>query len=424
VNVRVPPASHGGVPVREEPLVFGAPLIGQEEIDEIVDTLRSGWIGFGPKCQRFESEFADYINRPHAVSLSSCTAALQLALVISAVEPGDEVVTTPLTFAATANVIELVGARPVFVDVEPDTQNIDAAALKDALTPRTRAVIPVHMYGRLCRMEPILDLAEERDLSVIEDSAHAVESHRYRAAGARTARFAAFSFYATKNLTTGEGGMLACARPDDADRARSLRLHGLSRDAWQRYSAAGWVPYEVLEPGYKYNMTDLQASLGIHQLARLDAAFAVRERHWAAYDAAFAGLDEVETPAPADDGHRHSRHLYTLILRPELLDAPRATIMSALRAEGVGTGVHFHPLHLHPHYAQKYGYRRGMFPNAEAVGDNTISLPLSARLSDGDVADVITAVQKVIAAHRPVRVAAPDATRRAGTRRTENRNGE
>jgi dTDP-4-amino-4,6-dideoxygalactose transaminase len=399
-------ALHGGDPVRDDPLIFGAPLIGEEEINEVVATLRSGWIGFGPKCQQFESAFASYINRPHAVSLSSCTASLQLALTISEVAAGDEVLTTPLTFAATINMIEMVGAKPVLVDVERATQNIDVDLLKCAVTGRTRAVIPVHMYGRPCRMEALLDMAEEHDISVIEDSAHAVESHRDVPAGARTGRFAAFSFYATKNLTTGEGGMLACARPDDAERARRLRLHGLAADAWKRYSASGWRSHEVIEPGYKYNMTDLQASLGLHQLARLDWSHSVRERHWAAYDNAFSGLEEVEIPAPPDDGHRHSRHLYTLILRPERLTAPRSAIIDALRAEGVGTGVHFYPVHLHQYYAEKYGYRRGMFPNAELVGDNTISLPMSARLSDGDVADVIHAVRKVLMAYRSVQVPA------------------
>jgi dTDP-4-amino-4,6-dideoxygalactose transaminase len=395
---------NGGAPVREDFLVFGAPLIGEEEIDEVVATLRSGWIGFGPKCQRFETEFARYVRRDHAVSLSSCTAGLQLALVLSDVGVGDEVITTPLTFAATVNVIELAGATPVFVDVERDTQNIDAGLIDDAITDRTRAVIPVHLYGRPCDMNQIAQTARRNDLTVIEDAAHAVESQRGAGLGPGVSRFATFSFYATKNITTGEGGMLACSDAEDADRARRLRLHGLTRNAWQRYTAAGWSPYSIVEPGFKANMTDLQASMGLHQLARIEQSLTVRERHWRAYDDAFAGMEEIEIPAPAREGGRHARHLYTLLLRPDMLTASRETVLSALQAEGVGTGVHFYPVHLHPYYAEKYGFRQGMFPNAEYVGDNTISLPLSARLSDADVADVIHAVKKVVSEFRKVRV--------------------
>jgi dTDP-4-amino-4,6-dideoxygalactose transaminase len=338
------------------------------------------------------------------VSVSSCTAALQLSLALSEVGVGDEVITTPLTFAATVNVIETAGATPVFVDVDRRTQNIDAGRVDQAVTGRTRAVIPVHMYGRPCDMDQIARTARRHGLTVIEDAAHAIESQHGEGLGSAVSRFATFSFYATKNVTTGEGGMLACALAEDADRARRLRLHGLTRNAWQRYTAAGWSPYSIIEPGYKANMTDLQASMGLHQLARIEKSLAVREQHWRTYDDAFAGMEEIETPAPPQDTRRHARHLYTLLLRPDLLTASRETILSALQAEGVGTGVHFYPVHLHPYYAEKYGFRYGMFPNAEYVGDNTISLPLSARLSEADVADVIRAVKKVISEFRKVRV--------------------
>lgn len=399
-------ALEGGAPVRETMLVFGAPLIGQEEIDEVVATLRSGWVGFGPKCLRFEREFAAYTHSEHAVSMSSCTAALQVALAISGVGRGDDVVTTPLTFAATANVIELAEARPVFVDVERETQNIDARLVEQVMTDRVRAVIPVHLYGRPCDMDAIHRIADRHDVTVVEDAAHAIESQHATSPGARWSRFSAFSFYATKNLTTGEGGMLTCPDPEDAERAGRLRLHGLTNDAWQRYASAGWTPHYVIEPGFKFNMTDVQASFGLHQLARLEQSLAVRERHWAAYDRAFSALDEVEIPAAPEPGRRHSRHLYTLLLHPERLRASRETVMDALRAEGVGTGVHFIPLHLHPYYAEKYGFQRGMFPNAEFVGDNTISLPMSAALSDADVEDIIASVRKVVIAYRTVRTAA------------------
>lgn len=401
-------ALHGGTPTRDSMLVFGAPLIGQQEIDEVVATLRSGWIGFGPKCQRFEQQFAAYAHGAHAVSMSSCTTALQVALAVSGIGAGDDVLTTPLTFAATANVVELAGARPVFVDVEPGTGNIDTRLAAQAMTDRVRAIVPVHLYGRLCDMAEVHRIADAYGATVVEDAAHAIESQHTTAPDARRSRFSAFSFYATKNLTTGEGGMLLCRDAADADHARRLRLHGLTQDAWQRYSAAGWRPYSVLEPGFKANMTDLQASLGLHQLARLEEALAVRERHWAAYDRAFADLDEVELPPPADPRHRHSRHLYTVVLRPDRLRESRETVISALRAEGVGTGVHFVPLHLHPYYAEKYGFRRGMFPHAEHIGDNTISLPMSAALSDADVADVVDAVRKVVRSYRALRVSVPD----------------
>jgi dTDP-4-amino-4,6-dideoxygalactose transaminase len=400
-------AFHGGAPTRDRMLVFGAPLIGPEEIDEVVATLKSGWIGFGPKCQLFEERFATYTNSTHAVSTSSCTASLQIALRMCGIGPGDDVITTPMTFAATANVIELAGARPVLVDIERHTQNIDPRLVAHAVTDRVRACIPVHMCGRPCDMAAIRLISTARGIEVIEDAAHAIESQHTPYPGGSESRFKAFSFYATKNLTTGEGGMLTCRDEADADRARTLRLHGLTRHAWQRFSEAGWTPYDVLEPGYKYNMTDLQASLGLHQLARLEQSLEVRERHWAAYDRAFSSLDEVETPAPAEPGRRHSRHLYTLILRPDRLRRTRGAIISALRAEGVGTGVHFVPIHLHPYYAEKYGFVRGMFPNAEYIGDNTVSLPMSAALSDADVDDVVRAVHKVIASSRTVRVNIP-----------------
>jgi dTDP-4-amino-4,6-dideoxygalactose transaminase len=393
---QVLPAMAGGAPVREEFLVFGAPLIGEAEIAEVVDTLRSGWIGFGPKCLRLEREFAGYVGAAQAVSLGSCTAGLHLALVVAGVGPGDEVITTPLTFAATANVIEHVGARPVFVDVEEASQNISPSAIEAAITPRTKAIIPVHMAGRPCDMDAIGALAERHGLTVIEDAAHAVEGAWNGRKIGSISRFTVFSFYATKNLTTAEGGMLTTADAAGAERIRTLRLHGISKDAWKRYSAAGFTPYETIEPGYKYNLTDLQASLGLHQLARIEENLGVRERLWRFYDAAFADLEAVETPAPCAPEERHARHLYTLLLRPQRLRIDRQRFIEALQAENIGAGIHFVPVHLHAYYREKYGYRPGDFPQAEQVGARTVSLPLSAKLTERDAQDVADAVRKVV----------------------------
>jgi dTDP-4-amino-4,6-dideoxygalactose transaminase len=389
-------ACEGGRPVRPEFLVFGRPLIGEEEIAEMVDTLRSGWIGFGPKCQRFEREFADYAGAQFALSVNSATAALHLALLAAEIGPGDEVITTPLTFVATANVIVHVGATPVFVDVDPRTQNIDPERIASAVTRRTRGVIPVHMAGWPCDMDAIGAIAERHGLTVIEDAAHAAESwHRGRKIGSMS-HFTAFSFYATKNLTTGEGGMLTTNDASVVDRLRALRLHGLDKDAWKRYTPGGFVPYEALEPGYKYNMTDMQASLGLHQLARLERALEVRERLWAVYDRAFADVPGIAIRRPPrTEGTRHARHLYTIELDLGALDCDRTRFMEALAAENVGSGIHFVPVHLHRYYRETYGTERGDFPHAERIGARTLSLPLSAAMDEADAQDVIRAVTKV-----------------------------
>jgi dTDP-4-amino-4,6-dideoxygalactose transaminase len=389
-------ASEGGRPVRPDFLVFGRPLIGEEEIAEMVDTLRSGWIGFGPKCLRFEEAFARYAHAEAAISVNSATAALHLALLAADVGPGDEVITTPLTFVATANVITHVGARPVFVDVDPRTQNIDPERIAGAVTRDTRAIIPVHMTGWPCEMDAIQGVAEREGLTVIEDAAHAAETiYRGRKVGS-ISRFTAFSFYATKNMTTGEGGMLTTGDLEAANRVRALRLHGLDKDAWKRYSPGEFLPYQALEPGFKYNMTDMQASLGLHQLERLEKCLEVRERVWATYDAAFAEVPGVTVRAYPDvPGNRHGRHLYTLELDPDGLECDRARFMQALAAENIGSGIHFVPVHLHQHYRQAYGTARGDFPHAERIGDRTLSLPLAAGMSEADAQDVVTAVGKI-----------------------------
>lgn len=401
-------ASEGGRPVRREFLVFGRPQIGEEEIREVVDTLRSGWIGFGPKSLRFEDEFAGYVRAEHVLSVNSATAALHLALLAAEVGEGDEVVTTPLTFCATANVIAHVGAKPVFVEVDEATQNIDPERIARAITPRTKAIMVVHMAGWPCDMDAISAIAEHHGIPVIEDAAHATETwYQARKVGS-ISRFTAFSFYATKNMTTGEGGALAINDDKSWDRLRALRLHGLDKDAWKRYSPGAYMPYEVLEPGFKYNMTDLQASLGLHQLARLEENLVVRKRIWMAYDEAFAGMDGLRTPQPQDTAQtRHARHLYTLRLVPERLDCDRNQFVSELAAENIGSGVHFVPVHLHRWYRDRFGHGRGDFPIAEAIGDTTVSLPLSPAMSMADAEDTIAAVLKLVEHHRTVPVYSP-----------------
>ena len=395
------PALLGGKPVRprERYLVFGAPALGEEEIAEVVATLRSGWIGTGPRVTRFEAEFARYVGAPHAVALSSCTAALHLALLAAAVGPGDEVITTPLTFCATVNAILHAGATPVLADCDPATGNLDPARAAERIGPRTRALLPVHLAGRPCDAAALGSLAARHGLLVIGDCAHAIETED--APGrhvARSADLACFSFYATKNLTTAEGGMLVTADPALAARAKTLGLHGMSHDAWKRYSDEGYVHYEVTEAGFKYNMTDLAAALGLHQLARIEANLARREAIWRRYDEAFAELP-LELPAPPAPGTRHARHLYQLRVETGRLLLSRDRFLAALHAEGIGAGVHYRAVSEHAFYRERLGVAAGEFRHAEDVGRRTFSIPLSAALSDVDVADVIEAVRRIALAH-------------------------
>lgn len=388
-------AAEGGRPVRETFLVFGAPQILEEEICEVVDTLRSGWIGTGPKVKKFERMFAEYIGAKHAVALSSCTAGLELALEVVGVGPGDEVITTPLTFSATANVIVHRGAKPIFADVELPSMNIDPNEIERRITPRTKAIIPVHFAGRPCRMDEIMDIARRHGLFVIEDAAHAIEAwYKGRKIGT-IGDITCFSFYATKNLTTAEGGMITTEDEGWAEEIRIKSLHGISKDAWRRYTEEGFQPYDTLYAGYKFNMTDIQASLGIHQLKRIEENLRIRERIWRRYNEAFADLPEIITPAE-EEGIRHARHLYTILLDLDRLKVDRNRFIELLKAENIGAGVHYIALHLHSFYRKSFGYKRGDFPNAEYVSDRTVSLPLSPRMTDQDVEDVIRAVRKVV----------------------------
>lgn len=402
------PALEGGSPVRNELLTFGRPLLTEEDEREVLECIRSGWLGYGPRSQTFEREFAEFLAAPHAVGLHSCTAALHLALVIGCVSAGDEVITTPITFPSTANVIVHCGARPVFVDVEPDTFNIDPAAVERAVTPHTRAIIAVHMAGRSCDMRALRQIADRHGLLLIEDAAHAIETLYEGKAPGASSDFAAFSFYVTKNLCTVEGGMLVTRDGEAADRARLLRMHGITREAWSRYTSSGFVPYETEEPGYNCAITDYQSALGLRQLARIDERWERRRQIVAAYDAAFAGIPSLQLPARSAAPSRDAYHLAQVLVDEQRLGMTRDAFAAALQAEGIGIGVHFTPLHLHAYYRRLLGMRAGSLPVAESIGRRTLSLPLSAAMTDADVHDVVRAVTKVTGwyAHRPVRRAA------------------
>lgn len=382
-------------PIRDTFLVFGSPIIEEPEIKEVLDCLRSGWISTGPRVGKFEDMFRAYIGAKHARALSSCTAGLHLSMLVSGIRPGDEVITSPMTFAATANVITHVNAIPVFADVDRRTMNIDPQEVRKKLTKKTRALIPVHLAGRPCDMDPLLEIARERNLIVIEDAAHAIEAaYRGRKIGA-IGNLACFSFYATKNIVTGEGGMVTTDNDEWASQIEMYGLHGLNKGAWRRYSDEGFKHYEVVYPGYKYNMTDMQAALGIHQMPRIEAYLKRRVEIWKRYDDAFRGLPVI-TPAPPQPDTKHARHLYTLLIDIDAIGKSRDEIQQALHRENIGTGIHYTSLHLHKYYREKYGYKRGDFPNAEYISDRTISLPLSAKLTDADVSDVIAAVRKAL----------------------------
>jgi dTDP-4-amino-4,6-dideoxygalactose transaminase len=375
--------------MRREYLPFAPPDVGEDEIQEVVDSLRSGWITTGPKVKRFEDEFARRLDAPRALALSSCTAALHLALFVHDIGPGDEVITTPMTFCSTVSVIEHVGAHPVLVDVEPDTLNIDPALVAAAVTEKTKAILPVHYGGHPCNMDALQAVADRHGLVIIEDAAHALPArYKGRSIGSG-ANLVAFSFYATKNLTTAEGGMLT-GDPDLLARATVASLHGMNRDAWQRYDKGGAWYYEVVLPGFKYNMTDLQAGMGLAQLRRLDRMQARRREVAAAYGAALADL-----PLQLPTEHRDVESAWHLFPVRLLASAPRDRdgFIAELSAANIGTSVHFIPIHFHPYYREKYGAQEGRYPVAEDAYGRIVTLPLYSRLTERDVEDVIQAVR-------------------------------
>jgi dTDP-4-amino-4,6-dideoxygalactose transaminase len=384
-------------------IVFGAPALEEDEIREVEATLRSGWIGTGPRVARFERDFARYkgVGDKQVAAVASCTAALHVSMIAAGLEPGDEVITTPLTFCASVNAIIHAGLRPVLADIDPHTQNIDPAAIAAAIGPRTRAILPVHMAGRPCDMDAIMALAERHRLVVIEDCAHAIESTIGGRQVGTFGDFGCFSFYATKNVATGEGGMVLGRDAEATGRVKVLALHGMSRDAWKRFSDEGYKHYQVVDIGFKYNMMDLQAALGIHQLARVQRNWLRRHELWQRYLEAFADLP-VTLPAPFAPGTRHALHLFTLGVDTARAGLSRDEFLQRMTRCGIGVGVHYLSVPEHPAYQQRFGWSPDAFPAARDVGRSTVSLPLSPKLSDDDVAYIIDQVRATLRARRAV----------------------
>jgi dTDP-4-amino-4,6-dideoxygalactose transaminase len=376
-------------------LTFGAPTIEEDEIREVEATLRSGWIGTGPRVARFEEAFRSYLGVPHTVATNSGSSALHLSLLVAGVGPGDEVLTTAHTFCATVNAIIHTGAKPVLVDVDRATQNIDPEQIAGAITDRTRVILPVHFAGRPCDMDAILGIARKHGAYIINDAAHAIEAEWKGAKIGRTGDASCFSFYVTKNITTIEGGMISTPHEKWAQTAKIYALHGLTADAWKRFSDDGFKHYEVTVPGFKYNMTDVEAAIGLHQLARIERWAARRREIWDRYNEAFADLP-VFVPEPEQEGTVHARHLYTVLIDTDTFGMTRDRVQNELHKRMIGTGVHYTALHQHRFYQRTLGVREGQFPNTEFIAERTLSLPFSATLSDRDVGDVIEAVRDVV----------------------------
>lgn len=393
-------AIDGGAPLRSTFLPYHQPWLGAEEEASVIEAMRSGWITTGPKTKLFEQQLAAYVGATHCVAMNSCTAALHVALEAVGVGPGDEVITSPITFASTANVIVHRGATPVLADVEADTINIDASRIEAAITPKTKAIIPVHLFGQACDMDAINAIAKRHGLAVIEDAAHAIGAEYKGQRIGGSGNLTAFSFYATKNITSGgEGGALTTNDPALAEHVAIMSLHGISKDAWKRYSASGYTHWDIIYPGYKYNMFDLQAAVALPQLAKIETFWARRLELKARLNSALRAIPEIALPAERPD-LKHAHHLYPIIVRTEDLTMDRDGIMNAIQAENIGIGIHFRAVHLHPYYMEQWGFRRGMYPNAEYYSDRTISLPLYPKMTDADADDVIRVVQKVIGAYR------------------------
>ncbi|MEO0011722.1 MAG: hypothetical protein RLZZ535_111 [Cyanobacteriota bacterium] len=387
----------GKSPIRspENFLVFGSPAIEMSEIQEVVSSMTSGWLGTGPKVARFEQDFQNYKKADYAVAVNSCTAAIHLSILAAGIKPGDEIITTPLTFCATVNAILHAGGTPVLADVDPLTMNIDSQQVAAKITKRTKMVLPVHFAGRPCDMDALCSLVKDHNLKMIEDCAHAIETE-YKGRKAGTfGDFGSFSFYVTKNVTTGEGGMILTREKSAAARIKTLALHGMSKDAWKRFGDDGYKHYYVEECGYKYNMMDLQAAIGIHQLARVEEYWHRREAIWQRYIEAFSDLP-LGLPATPAENTKHGYHLFTILVDEAKTGISRDNFLNAMTAENIGLGVHYLSIPEHPYYQKTFGWKPEDYPNAMRIGRQTVSLPLSPKLTDQDVEDVILAVTQVI----------------------------
>lgn len=380
---------------RDDFLIFGSPLIEQAEIDEVLAVLQSGWLGTGPRVAAFEKDFAFYKGVQHVAAVSSCTAALHLSMLAAGVQPGDEIITTPFTFCATINAIIHAGATAVLADIDPRTMNIDPAQAEDKITPKTRGILPVHFAGRSCDMVSLCSIAEKHGLKVIEDCAHAIETEYKGEKAGTIGDFGCFSFYVTKNIMTGEGGMVIARSEEDIARIKILALHGMSKDAWKRFSDEGYKHYYVVDCGFKYNMMDLQAAIGLHQLKRIERYWGRRQVIWQRYNEAFSDLP-ITLPSDPEPDTRHAYHLYTILVDEEKTGLSRNAFLNAMTALNVGIGVHYLSIPEHPYYQRLYGSRPEDYPNAMRIGRQTVSLPLSAKLTDEDVEYVISAVREIV----------------------------
>ncbi len=380
---------------RKKFLVFGAPDIQEAEVQEVLDSLRSGWLGTGPKVARFEDDFREYKGARHAVAVNSGTASLHLSMIAAGLKPGDEVITTALTFCATVNAIIHTGATPVLADIESATMNIDPTQVEKKITQRTKAIVPVHFAGRPCDMDAISEIARSRNVKIIEDCAHAIEAEYKGKPTGTFGDFGCFSFYATKNLTTGEGGMVLAKREEDAARIKTLALHGMSKDAWRRFGDEGHKHYHVVECGYKYNMMDIQAAIGIHQLERVERNWERRREIWQQYNEAFADVP-VTLPSDPEPDSRHAYHLYTVLIDEERAGISRDAFLDAMTSNNIGVGVHYLGIPEHPYYQETFDWRPEDYPCAIQIGRQTVSLPLSAALDDVAVNAVTTSVSAIL----------------------------
>ncbi len=380
---------------KENFLVFGSPDIGQPEIDEVVASMKAGWLGTGPKVARFEADMMAYKGISNAIALNSCTAALHLAMIAVGIEPGDEVITTPLTFCATVNAIIHAGGVPVLADVDPFTMNISIKEVEAKITSKTRAIVPVHFGGRSCEMFLLREIVKKYRLKMVEDCAHAIETEYHGQKAGSFGDLSAFSFYVTKNVVTGEGGMILTDNEEYACRLKVLALHGMSCDAWRRFSDEGYRHYLVTEAGYKYNMMDIQAAIGIHQLARVEENWNRRQQIWQIYNKALADTSLI-LPAAEEPDTRHAYHLYTILIDEEKTGVSRDEFLNRMNQKNIGTGVHYLSIPEHPYYQQRFGWKPQDTPNAMRIGRQTVSLPISAKLDDEDIYDVISAVTDII----------------------------
>jgi len=380
---------------REQFLVFGSPAIEDAEIQEVVSSMKSGWLGTGPKVAQFEDDFRKYKEAKHAVALNSCTAALHLSMVAAGLKPGDEVITTAMTFCSSVNAIFHAGATPVLADVDPVTMNIDPAQVEAKITSKTKALLIVHLAGRPCNLDALCEIAQRHNLKLIEDCAHAIEAEYQGGKVGTFGDFGCFSFYVTKNITTGEGGMILARSQEDAAQIKMLALHGMSKDAWKRFRDEGYKHYQVVDCGFKYNMMDLQGAIGIHQLQRVEPYWQRRQEIWQCYNEAFANLP-IDLPSPIEPDTRHAYHLYTILIDEERAGIKRDRFLEAMTAQKIGVGVHYRSIPEHPFYQKTFGWHPEDYPQALRIGQQTVSLPLSAKLTDEDVEDVIEAVSTTL----------------------------